>query len=141
MRATREEQRIEALRRMEELHLDKLFRTAFLEGTLAVSEKFEGTLNNGILIYEIPKCVLNEIRTVEKDFGIVAYAVIRSRTEFGEIFDLLYIGREKEDWEWDNQLMEDHVVMSYCINTTISMFSELGTIGIANIEGGLYRIY
>ena len=142
MRATREEQRVEALRRLNSWDTDGFLQMAFENNKLAVCERFYG-FGSGFIVLssELPKEILVQIRELEERHGLMAYAAIKTETEFGLLYDILYVCKDKEDWEIDAMLMEDNVVMSYCINTTEPAFSEFGTIGLASMYGGLYRVF
>ena len=142
MKATREEQKAEALRRLDKWNTDGFIRLAFEQGQLAVCEKFDGLIPGQFIVLasELPTDILTEIREKEEEYGILAYMVIKSTTVFGVLYDILYVSENKEDWAMDAELMEDNVVMSYCINSTEPLFSEFGTIMLESTIGGLHRI-
>lgn len=141
MRATREEQRKEALRRMAAWQVDGFAEEALNNNTLAVFERFYGFICNDFIVLgrRVDEDMLIQIHEVEEQYGIFVYMVVRTETEFGDLYDLIYVGRDKDDWEIDDELMEDKVTMSYCLNTTIPDFSEFGTIGLDGKLGGMYR--
>ena len=142
MRATREEQRTEALKRLNSWKTDGFLQMAFENNKLAVCERFHGLTGSGFIeASELPKEILAQVRELEERHGLMAYAAIKTETEFGLLYDILYVCKDKEDWEMDAELMEDNVAMSYCINTTEPAFSEFGTIGLASMYGGLYRAF
>lgn len=141
MRATREEQMLEAVRRLQVWQADEFAAEALEKGTLAMFERFYGFKHNDFIVLacRVPDEILEQIREIEGNYGILTYMVVKTETEFGVLYDLIYVGRDKDDWEIDAGLMEDSVTMSYCINSTIPEFSEFGTIGLGNKLGGMYR--
>lgn len=142
MKATREEQRAEAIRRLEKWETDEFLKMAFENNELAVCEVFGNRYSNEFVVLssELDKEILQQVRDAEATYGIMAYVTIKTIAEFGIVYDILYVSENKEDWAIDAELMEDNVSMSYCINTTEPLFTEFGTIGIAATKGGLYRI-
>ena len=143
MKATREEQRAEAIRRLEKWETDEFLKMAFENNELAVCEVFGNRDSNEFVVLssELEEEILQQVRDAEATYGIMAYVTIKTIAEFGIVYDILYVSENKEDWAIDAELMEDKVAMSYCINTTEPLFTEFGTIGINTTKGGLYRIY
>ena len=141
MKVTREEQRTEALRRLKNWETDELLTQAFEHNELAISERFAFAPGVIFIMASIldKKDILTQIRAVEEEYGILVYTVIKTNTEFGELYDCLYVSSNKEDWELDEELREDNVAMSYCINISIPDFSEFGSIGVGVKPSGLYR--
>lgn len=141
MRVTREQQKAEALRRLKEWGTDGFAAEALENGAIAVFDKFYGFKKDDFIVLasRAEATLMEKINELEDDYGIYVYMVVRTVTEFGELYDCVYVGKDSEDWSIDAALMEDKVTMSYCINTTISEFSEFGTIGLGNKDGGMYR--
>ena len=134
-----EEKVAEALRRMRKLNLYQPVINEFQ--TCGKLEYSEPTSLGGILYW-----VSNEdgwekiVRDFEYEFNSLAYHVIHSYTEFGELLNILYVSDFKEEWELDNEDLEDNYVMVYCVNLTHPEFSEFGTICVEERAGGLIRV-
>ena len=141
MKVSREEQLQEALRRMKAWGVDGFAEEALQKDTLAVFERFYGFKKDDFIVLanRIPEDILQKARELEEEYNLFVYMVVRTITEFGDLYDLIYVSQENSDWDIDKELMEDNVTMSYCINTTIPEFSEFGTIGLGNKLGGMYR--
>lgn len=141
MKVTREQQKAEALRRLEVWKADGFAAEALENGVIAVFDRLYGFKKDDFIILasRVGKKLLSQIRELEEEYGIYVYMVVRTVTEFGELYDCIYVSKDDTDWSIDAELMEDNVTMSYCINMTIPEFSEFGTIGLGVKDGGMYR--
>ena len=75
------------------------------------------------------------------------YHVIESPTSFGRILNILFVSKYREDWDYELQMenmkgtnLKVYYPMVYARNITDDMLSDLGTIGVLNINGNLVRI-
>lgn len=55
----------------------------------------------------------------------------------GTVYDLLFISKDKENWNIEEENLEKNFVLSH----TISNFPESGFIKIKSVNGGLVRLY
>lgn len=55
----------------------------------------------------------------------------------GTVYDLLFISKDKENWNIEEENLEENFVLSH----TISNFPESGFIKIKSVNGGLVRLY
>lgn len=91
---------------------------------------------NGILYW-----LSDEEQQLVNDFeqdnpGILVYHLIKTvTTDFGAIYDLLYITENQEDWDLYKAYLKDGLVLSY----SVTPFPEKGLIKIKNVNGGLVR--
>lgn len=140
-KATKEEMRVEALRRMVKLGVDQSIIDAFNTEVLAQCEKFYGFFPKQfvVLASRIESEIAKIVRETEREYNIMAYMVIKTNTDLGLLYDVLYVSSHKEEWEMDEEMMEENIIMSYCINTSYEHCSEFGSIGIAKQNGGIYR--
>ena len=128
-----EKQKEEALKRMKKLKLHPNVIKEF---------NSEGKLNksvNGMLFWLEPE----EQAVVDKfqeEYGTLVYHVIKSETTFGLLLNLLYVSKEEEEWEMDNEDLNEGYAVAYIENLTDPMCSEIGSIGIIPRFGGLVRI-
>ena len=134
---TREEKKIEAIARMKTLGI--------MEDAINQFDK-EDKLMQSIegFMYWIDEDTENDIfakvKEFEKEYDAVVYYVITTNTEFGLLYSFLYVGNEKEEWEYDREDIADGYCMSYVYNATEPMFSEFGTIAVKERFGGLVRV-
>ena len=138
MSSIREEQKNEAMVRLERLNLhENVIRDFEEENKLNSSEK-------GMLFWlkDDEKELVNKF---EEETGNLVYHVIKGKYNVGELLDLLYISKYKEEWELDNDNLDfingTAFPMSYCINRSGQQCSEYGSIGVQCVFGGLVRIY
>ena len=75
----------------------------------------------------------------EKEYNTMVYMVLITHTkEIGTCYDMLYISKNEEEWDMDNEDLEYNQVVSYCCS---GVCNEIGTIEFAydNVGGGIYR--
>lgn len=77
----------------------------------------------------------------------LVYHVIESSTGFGRILNILFVSKYREDWDFELRMvnikgtnLKAYYPMVYARNITDDMLSDLGTIGVLNINGNLLRI-
>lgn len=80
-----------------------------------------------------------KIKEFEEKHNALVYHVIHTLTDFGELYDFLYVGNDKAEWGYENSDLKDNYVFVWCENATEPMFSEFGTIGVGQRFGGLIR--
>lgn len=125
-------QKAEAIKRMRKLGIIEDAIKQFQESdTVMISE--------GGFLYWLSDDQKEMVKQFEEDNGCLAYMVIHSLTEFGELFSILYVSQYEEEWKMDNEDLEDGIAMSYVINADCEWCSEFGCIGIRNKFGGLVR--
>ena len=124
----------ECLRRMEKLHLSKQCISAFRKGKVWESE------NIGAL-YELNEEEQKIVDMFEKEHkNYRVYHIIHNLFEFGEVYSLLYVDTELEEWKYFDSDLEDNITFVYAYNKTDNNCSEFGSIGIKSNIGGLIRI-
>ncbi len=122
----------EALERMKKLRIHENAVKEFAEnGKLNLSER-------GILFW------LNEaeekmVRDWEKKTGNIVYHVIKNNMVFGLCYSFLYVSKESEEWELDNEDLTDACPYAYVKNVDDDYCSEYGRIGITPRFGGIIR--
>jgi len=132
---TREDMKIEAMKRMRKLGLFSQVIKEFKEDDmLNLSE-------NGGYLYWLDENQKKIVEDFEKKSGNVVYHVIRSFTYIGEMLSLLIVPKDEEDWEMDWEDIHDGYVFSYVVNLDEPMLSGYGTIAVQNRIGGLVRLF
>ena len=124
----------ECLRRMEKLNLSKQCINAFKKGKVWESE------NIGAL-YELNEEEQKIVDNFEREHeNYRVYHVIHNLFEFGEVYSLLYVDTELEEWEYFDSDLQDNITFVYAYNKTDNNCSEFGSIGVKSNIGGLVRI-
>jgi hypothetical protein len=77
----------------------------------------------------------------QKETGNLVYHVIHSFTEFGELYDCLYVSQHPEEWDDDRLDIRQGQTIAHCINVNAPECSESGYIGIKKAFGGLIRVW
>lgn len=88
----------------------------------------------------------------EKEYECLVYHVIRSITEIGVMYSLLYVSQREEEWEFDRQDLQLYENKAYPCAYVINVgnaeehaetlecdIAEFGSIGIRQGFGGLIR--
>lgn len=135
MKATLEEMRAEAIRRMRYLMIHPNAILDFEEcGKLNLSEE------NGMLFW-LNKGQKSYVREWEKESGSIVYHVIHNNMGGDEMLNLLYVSDDPETWEWDWEDIRSRMVCARVVNLTAPNFTETGTIGVTPRNGGVVRDY
>lgn len=139
--ATREQQKTRALELMQKMGIYKPYIDAFeKDGMITTFEGYGGfwtTEDNGA-----DKDLLNKIKEIENKHNCVVYAITHEVVEFGELYDLLIVQKEKNEWDYsfyDNGNTQ-YTVFAYVYNKSIPEFSEFGDIIVHSFGGGIRRI-
>lgn len=125
----------EAINRMKKLHLFNACIKAFEDRNEVQMSEPTGALFE----FSNDKWLNSLIDDFQKKHNCLVYHVIHSYTDFGELYNLLYVDNEVENWDGDNIDLNDGYVFVWCENKTEPMFSEFGTIGVGHRFGGLIR--
>lgn len=128
-----EEARAEAVNRLKVLKVHKnVLREFEKEGKLNESERF------GFLYW------LNDeeqamVKEFEEKHKAVVYHVIHEYTNIGELYNLLYVSLEDDEWCIDQEDLASGIALVYVINKTMPDCSEFGSIGLKPLNGGIAR--
>lgn len=137
MKITREEKKVEAIKRMKSLGI--------FHETIS---QFE---NDDLISESIPPvgaCFwvngeqLERIREFESEYNALVYFVIHSYTNIGEMENYLYVSDYTEEWEQDRCDIEQGQQLAYVFNHDMPDCSEFGHIGVElTLAAGLRRIW
>ncbi len=131
----RQEQKIEALARMKMLGLhSNPVREFEHENKLNLSE-------NGGILYWLEEDEQKFVDEFEKKHGGVVYHVIKTPTEFGLLYSLMYVGKHKGEWVQDRNDLKHGQALVYVVNADDDMCSEFGSIGVKPSFGGVRRTW
>lgn len=120
-----QEQIEEGNARIELLGLDKKCKT-----DLYISDR---TATRAINDTEVD--VLDAINEFETNYNAYVYHIIYTSSAFGNLFSMLYVSSNKEEWQGDREDLENKQLFAYVWNKTYTECSEIGSIGIENTQG------
>ena len=134
MERTMEEMKVEAIARLKALKVMPNVVNDFKAGVVNESE------NIGYLYW------LNEeeqkmVKEFEQENEALVYHVIHQFTNIGEMYCLLYVHKDDEEWEMDREDLKEGQALAYVINKTMPDCSEFGCIGVQPSIGGVRRIW
>ena len=136
MNVSREEKKIEAIKRMEKMGYWGRAKEAFRRrNAVFVNEPPFGA------VYDPEPDLAEQIKSFEEENNALVYIVVRAFTVFGVLDSLLYVSDYPEEWEMDNDDIKDGIAMTYTINKDSPDCSEFGSIGYRLGSGaGLIRV-
>lgn len=124
----------ECLRRMHELQLSSTCIDAFKKGIVWESEGIGA-------LYELNNEEKQIVENFEKEHqGYKVYHVIHNIFEFGEVYSLLYVDNNFDEWHYFDEDLQSNITFVYAYNKDDDFCSEFGSIGIKKNIGGLIRI-
>lgn len=124
----------ECVKRLEMLDISKQCIRAFKNGKVWESESIGA-------LYEVNEEEQEIINNFEKEHkGYKVYHLIHNLTDFGELYNIFYVGTDKEEWEEEREDLKQNYAFVYVYNKTDNWCSEFGTIGIRRNIGGLIRV-
>ena len=130
----REEQKIEAVKRMKKLSLHPNVINEFI-----TEDKINKSEICGILYW------LNDeeekfVKAFEKEHNAVVYHIIKSYTNIGAFLTVLYVSQYRDEWEEDYNLIDENIQVCYVKNLSDDLCSEFGYISLRCQIGGLVRV-
>lgn len=135
MNVSKEIKKEEAIKRMKALDLYSPYIKAFEKN----DEIFLSEMTGGVYEFNGNTELINKIKEFEADHNALVYHVIHTFTQFGELYNFLYVGDYKEEWEMDNADLKDGYALAYVWNKDDEWCSEFGSIGVRGKFGGIVR--
>lgn len=135
MKVSMEMKKSEAIKRMKALDLYKPYIMSFEKR----NEIFLSEMTGGVYEFSSDKELIAKVKEFEKEYDALVYHVIHTYTEFGELYNFLYVSDYKEEWNSDNEDLKDGYVYAYVWNKTDEYCSEIGSIGVRGKFGGIVR--
>ena len=136
MNVSREVKKEEAIKRMKVLGLFNPCIKAFKDrDEVQLSEQ-----NGGLYEFNNNEHLNAIIENFEAQNNALVYHVIHTYTEFGELYNFLYVSDHSEEWDMDNADLADGYILAYVENVDDPICSEFGTIAVKGKFGGLVRI-
>lgn len=129
-----EKQKLEAVKRLKMLELYPTVVKDFEK-----SRKIYLSESDGIL-FCLSKDEKEMVKQWEQEQNSLVYHVIKTNTNFGLLYSLLYVSDTQEEWEMESDDVNELTPFVYVVNKTEPMFSEFGSIAIMPKNGGLVRV-
>lgn len=135
MAVTREQMLEEAIKRMNILDMmENPIKDLKEDGVVNLSE-------GGGYLYWLDDEQKKMVEKFEKEKGGLVYHVIRSLTNIGEMYALMYVSQYEEEWDDDKEDLENGSALVYVVNVTMPDCSEFGSIGVQPSIGGVKRTW
>lgn len=138
MEATREEMKLEAIRRLEALKIYKPYIRKFASkaGIPTFFESFAG------FYADQEPGLLEKVKKVEAEHDYLVYALTHERVEGDEMWSMLVVSKYKDDWDYELTPASagQFYVFSYVYNIDAPYCSEAGDIVVKSFGGGLKRV-
>lgn len=81
-----------------------------------------------------------KVKEFEEEYDALVYHVIHTYTQFGELYNFLYVSDYEEEWEFDRADVKAGYAVAYVWNKSDEWCSEIGSIAIREFIGGLVRV-
>lgn len=122
----------EILYRMEQFDMWDVVINSFKEdGTIFMSD--------GGVVYRLDEGAKKAVEAL-KEYGVRPYHVIKSRMEFGEMYDVLYVSAIPYEWPQFQRPNPQGIIGSFCVSACTGEFGEFGDIVVKSFGGGLRRV-
>lgn len=136
MNVSKENKKVEAIKRMKALDLYGPYIKAFEKK----DEIFLSEMTGGVYEFHDDAELNAKVKEFETEYNALVYHVIRTMTQFGELYSFLYISDYEEEWSSDNEDLADGYAYAYVWNKTDEWCSEFGSIGVRGKFGGIVRV-
>lgn len=134
-RELRGRQKTEAIERMKKLKIMPQSIKEFEENGIIYLSGRESVL------YQLNEEEQKMVDELEQNRNALVYHVIRSKTNFGLMYSLLYVSKYDEEWKMDKKDIEGGQAIAYVINMDIPGGAEIGSIGIQPLAGRVIRTW
>lgn len=136
MNISREIKKQEAIKRLKALNIiDDAIEQFERDDIVMVSEPPYGGL------YWLNDEEKEMVKKFEEEYNALVYMVVRSFTNFGKMDSLLFVSDYDEEYEMEMEDITDGYVMTYTINHDMPECSEMSSIVVKPMFGGLVRVY
>jgi hypothetical protein len=136
MNVSRENKKAEAIKRMKALDLYGPYIKAFEKK----DEIFLSEMTGGVYEFHDDAELNAKVKEFEEEYNALVYHVIRTMTQFGELYSFLYVSDHSDEWEYDNNDLAEGYAYAYVWNKIDEWCSEIGSIGVRGKFGGIVRV-
>lgn len=139
-KATRQEMKKEALKRMSMLKLlDNVIKDFDKDGKLYYSERMSVVFDGILYWVDNNKDFSKYVKDFEKESGYLVYHCQLTHTSIGDMFAMLFVSNNKADWAIEDEELEEGYTYANVINLDDDSLSEMGSIGVKPMNGGITR--
>ena len=78
--------------------------------------------------------LIKAINEFEKEYNAYVYHIVYSNTNIGQLYTMLYVSSHEEEWESDRADIKEKQLYAYVWNRTDNCCSEIGLVGIEQVE-------
>ena len=136
MKVSRKAKKQEAIKRMKALDIiDSAINQFASDDIVMISEPPMGGL------YWADEEEKEMIKKFEEEHNALVYIVVRAFTNFGRMDSMLFVSDYDEEWEMDNDDIKDGYALTYTVNHDMPDCSEMGSIAVKSMFGGLVRVF
>lgn len=131
------EMKKEAVRRMKMLRLFNSTRNSPIADFIENDEVWKSEFH-GILYYlnDEERRIVEETEKKYQRMEMKVYHCYKAHTEFGDILYMLYVSKNKDGKQFDEDLA-DGITFVYAYNMSEPMFSEFGSVYVQSAYGGI----
>lgn len=81
--------------------------------------------------------LIRAINNFEKDYNAYVYHIIYTESNFGNLYNMLYVSNNTEEWETDRKDLQNKECYAYVYNRSNEVCSEIGLIGVEKADTNL----
>ncbi len=83
-----------------------------------------------------------KMKEIENKYNCVVYAITHEFTDFGELYDFLFVSDYEEEWDEliYKQSNNNFIAYAYVWNKDDDLCSEFGSVGVKSFGGGIRRV-
>lgn len=109
---------------------------------LGIEPRFSDKLymSDKYYIREVKDGEMNLIRAInnfEKKYNAYVYHIIYTQSNFGNLYSMLYISNDTEEWKADRKDLQNKECYAYVYNKSDEVCSEIGLIGVEKADTNL----
>lgn len=81
--------------------------------------------------------LIRAINNFEKKYNAYVYHIIYTESNFGNLYNMLYVSNNTEEWETDRKDLQNKECYAYVYNRSNEVCSEIGLIGVEKADTNL----
>ena len=81
--------------------------------------------------------LIKAINEFEKEYNAYVYHIIYTKSNFGNLYSMLYVSNNAEEWKADRKDLQNKECYAYVYNKSDEVCSEIGLIGIEKADTNL----
>lgn len=81
--------------------------------------------------------LIRAINNFEKNYNAYVYHIIYTKSNFGNLYSMLYVSNNNEEWKADRKDLQNKECYAYVYNKSDEVCSEIGLIGVEKADTNL----